>query len=355
MLWALTRVRSEGAALMFGYFAAGARDLPRGAVVFFGDVAPRGYGIGLWLAVCGLLSVPFAICWSRRAALRMVGFAVATVLCAAPPIGIVGWLNPLSAAGVLFPAWGWAGLALTLLVFSTRSQSAWLLVGLSAIMANLCAPTARPAPALWQGFDTQFARLSSAGGGYAAQRLASMVRIDWVKRSVAQMPPNAVAVLPETLIGSFDGVTEGLLADAERELAAKNSRVLVGAELPHGQGYENAVVVLGAGESQDRDAVQGIPVPISMWKPWTDDGAVADLLARRDVINVQGLRVAVSVCYEHLLTYSQLRLMARSPDLLVAVSNVWWASATNIPLIQMQSVGAFARLFNVPVVSARNI
>lgn len=359
LLWGVTRSRWEGFALMLAYYAAGARGLPGGAVVFFGDEAPHWWGLGMWLAASVVLSAPFALCWSRIPARRMVGFVFALLVSLAPPLGIVGWLNPLSVAGLLFPACGWVGLALTLALFvGLMRQKAGLLIGLSFAVAVANVSMHREAHIHdgWLGFDTSFSKLSSAGADQATQYLSSMRRIEWLEDVIGEMPSNATLVLPETLIGRFDGVAETMLAHAEGVLTAKNSKVLVGAELPQDGGrYKNAVVVLGAKEHEDRAASQSIPVPISMWKPWALDGAEADLLGRGNTILVGGLRVSVSVCYEQLLAYSLLRVMADKPDVIVAVSNVWWARSTNIPQIQTQSVRAFARLFHVPVVSAKNI
>lgn len=358
--WGASRSRIQGLALMLAYYAAGARGLPGGAAVFFGDTAPHWLGLAMWLGASCLLSAPFALCWSRRPTSRAAGFLWALLVCLVPPLGIVGWLNPLSVAGILFPSGGWLGLALTLALFVALMLQKWrLIVGLAltAALANAGAwRVGASTPQRWLGFDTSFSKLSSAGSDQASQFLASMQRIEWLRRVVAGMPANATLVLPETFIGRYDGVAQAMLSHAEGELAAKNSRVLVGAELPEGNaGYKNAVLVLGAQHRDDRAAIQGIPVPISMWKPWATDGAQADLLARDNTIMVDGLRVGVSICYEQLLAYSLLRLMADKPRVIAAVSNVWWARSTNIPKIQYQSVHAFARLFAVPVISARNI
>lgn len=350
--------RCEAWALMLGYFAAGARGLPDGAVVFFGDEAPAWWGLAMWATVSLLLSAPFALLWRKDVARRGAGFGAATLLCLAPPLGIVGWLNPLTAAGLLFPAWGWAGLALTLLTFVSLASRRTLAIVACACTAAIANHGASPAvaPKAWLGFDTDFARLSSAGADHASQLLAAMRRIEWLEGVVADMPADATLVLPETLLGRYDGVAQAMLAQSDAALRAKRSRVLVGGELPQPNGqYKNAMVVLGAQQDDGRAAVQGLPVPVSMWKPWADDGAQADLLARDSVIAVGPWRAGVSVCYEQLLAYSLLLLMAKSPDVIVASSNVWWAKSTSIPNIQVQSVQAFARLFHVPVVSARNL
>jgi hypothetical protein len=349
---------------MLGYYLAGARGLPPGAVVFFGDEAPRWWGLAMWFGASTLLSMPFAIFWSHLPSKRAVGFVLAILVCLVPPLGIVGWLSPLSVSGILFPSTGWLGLAMTValffvLVFSRDRLIIGVPVALVVAAAAFNGVAMRAGPVAdkrWLGFDTSFPKLSSAGGDHASQLLASMERIDWLRGVIADMPAGATLVLPETVLGRFDGVAQAMLIHAEEELVAKNSKVLVGAELPGDAGrYKNAVVVLGAQRGEERAAVQGIPVPVSMWKPWALDGAQADLLARGNTITVGEHRVGVTVCYEHLLAYSLLLLMWDNADMVAAVSNVWWARDTNIPQIQFQSVHAFARLFGVPVVSARNI
>jgi len=40
-------------------------------------------------------------------AARALRYLIVIVLMALPPFGITGWAHPLTAAGVLFPGWGW--------------------------------------------------------------------------------------------------------------------------------------------------------------------------------------------------------------------------------------------------------
>jgi apolipoprotein N-acyltransferase len=211
------------------------------------------------------------------------------------------------------------------------------------------------APAGWQGVDTNFSRLSSAGSDDAGQLLAAMKRVEWVRKFAERMPAHSVRVLPETVLGSVDGMAELALHDAQATLMARGSRLLAGAELLQADGrYQNAVMVLGAKAGEQRMAVQNIPVPVSMWRPWAPDGAVADVFGMGNVIEVNGARSGVVVCYEQLLPFSLLWVMMSRPDVIVAVSNVWWARETSIPDIQRQTVDAFGRLFGVAVVAAKN-
>lgn len=360
--WGLASGRVSASMLVAGYFLSGARGLPGGAVVFFGEDAPVWFGLACWLGACALLALPFVVLWSANCRARGWRFVMALCVSVVPPLGLIGWCGPVLAAGVVFPGLGWAGLAFMLAMMAALVERCWRVVagfGVVAVLANLVVGSVSLVPAGWQGVDTRFSRLSSAGSDEAGQVLAGMRRVAWVRVFVDGVPAQSVRVLPETVLGPINGLTELALQDMGAELAARGSRVLAGGELIQADGrYKNSVMVLGALSGEAQAAVQGVPVPISMWKPWADDGAVADVFGRGGAIEVAGVRAGVLVCYEQLLSYSLFwSMLGRDgvrPDVLVAVSNVWWARATSIPAVQAQSVAAAVRLFGVGVVSARN-
>lgn len=358
--------RSAVYALLLGYYLAGARGLPAGAAVFFGEAAPWWNGWALWLAASLVLALPYGLLWSEATSRRAVGFVLAMVAVAVPPFGFIGWCNPLAVAGTLFPGMCWIGLLaaagvmawISVLRFSVwQLTPAVLAVGLVGAIYNVEAQIALPAaPNHWRGMDTEFSRLASGGEGDAGQLLAAMQRIQWVKDLAATIPAGTTVVLPETLLGPFGGLAEFQLAKAESALAARGSRILVGAEIPQVDGrYINGLVVLGAKAGTARVIIkQGIPVPVSMWRPFSGGGAVADLWGHGAVVDLDQVRIAGLICYEQLLPWPIFQRAAARPSLLLAVSNVWWARNTSIPAVQRQTVYSFARLFGLPVVSARN-
>lgn len=356
--WGRASNRWTAAMLMGGYYLAGARGLPGGSTVFFGDTAPAFFGWALWVGASALLAAPYALLWSASGRMKAWRFSVATCLVAIPPIGFIGWLSPLSLAGALYPGAGWFGIALLLVLMTALSNpsiKAATLLLFAAVAFNVAACSAPVSPLRWGGVDTSFARLSSAGSDDAQQVLASMRRVQWVTEFAKTVPANSVRVLPETILGSVNGLTEFQLADVDAALAARGSRLLVGGEFPQSDGrYKNALIVLGASGTEDKSVSQYIPVPISMWKPWASNGAVATVLGTPNVIAVLGTHAGVAICYEQLLPFSLLSVMAGKPDILLAPSNVWWARDTPIPNIQRQTSEAFSRVFGVPVVAARN-
>lgn len=359
VVWGMSNTRMSGTMLMFGYYLMGARGLPGGAGVFFGDNAPWWMGWGLWFGACILLTVPFWLFWIEDRGFRAWRFVVALCVSAVPPLGLIGWISPLSMGGVVFPGMGWVGIGLVLWLYWGLVCGIWrLALGMLgiAIIANLIAmERVIHLPSHWQGVDTHFPRLSSGGADDAGQLLAAMQRVEWVKQFAESVPADSVRILPETVLGSYDALTEVNLSSVNHDLAARRSRILVGTELPAADGrYENAVLVLGASNNDNRAASQSVPVPVSMWKPWSSTGAIANVWGHGGVITVQGLRAGVLICYEQLLAFSILWMMVEKPTVLVAVSNVWWARDTSIPAIQGQMMLAFGRLFGVGVIGAKN-
>lgn len=361
VMWGRAGSRWEAGLVMFAYFLAGARGLPGGAAVFFGDDVSWWLGGGCWLAVCVVLTLPFVAFWARGVVWRSVGFVVAVVVCAVPPVGLVGWLSPLTVGGVLFPGLGWLGLGITLALLSVLVGEAWWWVGgllLIAIVVNVLAIWVwRPvmAPSGWAGVDTHFSGLGSGGYGNSGWMLEARRRVAWVERLTEGVPANSVRVLPETILGQYDGIVRFDLSGVSEALAARGSRVLVGAEVPaQGGRYLNALVVLGVRPGDVEMAVQGVPVPVSMWKPWAADGAVADVWGRGGRVMVGGIKAGVVICYEQLLPWSILKVMVGRPDVLVGAANGWWARGTSILPIQREMMRAYGRLFGLGVVLAGN-
>ncbi|MFN7651382.1 MAG: hypothetical protein ACK5UT_28150 [Acidobacteriota bacterium] len=98
------RTRTRAAVAAFTYFAAASAPIPR----ITEDPAT---GIGLLITASAVLTAPWIALWNKDAAQRFWRIPAALFLSAIPPIGIIGWASPLTAAGLLYPGTGLAGLA----------------------------------------------------------------------------------------------------------------------------------------------------------------------------------------------------------------------------------------------------
>jgi len=357
--WSYLSSRWAAGGLMFAYYLAGARGLPGGVGIFFGEASSWWMGLAFTVGVCTLLTLPFLLLWSAKVGGRGWRFVVAVSVSLVPPLAIIGWINPIMVAGALYPGFGWLGLGLGggLMYALAGRQWSWAVVMLAAAIAanGWTVGHEVKAPDGWQGVDTHFSRLNGGQPGNAGELLAAMERVHWIKEFADTVPANSVRMLPETILGPFGASAEWSLREVEAGLASRGSRVLAGAEIYRDDGrYLNAVVVLGANPGEQRMAVQGIPVPVSMWKPWAADGALGAVFSDGGVIGVLDRRVGVLVCYEQLLAFSGLWVMAKSPDVLVGAANAWWVRDATIPVIQGQMMDSFGRLFGVGVVRGVN-
>ena len=81
--------------------------LPAAAAFLGALIAP----VLLWLLAAGLLASPWVLFWSPHRHQLWLRIPLALTVSIIPPLGIIGWASPLTAAGLLFPAMGWLGLA----------------------------------------------------------------------------------------------------------------------------------------------------------------------------------------------------------------------------------------------------
>lgn len=289
-----------------------------------------------------------AVLWTSRGGWRrLVRYAIAAVLMSVPPFGIVGWAHPITAAGILFPGRGWFGFGATAALLVAMTTRAWpIAAGVATITfawsALIWTPPVEPEG--WRGIDTRFK--FEASGEYAQyHQQISTIRL--VKAAAGDGV--RVAILPESAMGMWSATTERLWI---RELSTFDIVVNGGAAIIDPVGYDNVMVAI-SGNNAQISYRQRMPVPISMWQPWTTGGARAGLFAN-PVFEFAGLKVAPLICYEQLIVWPVIQSMLHAPDVLVATGNGWWVGNTNIVAIQRSSAQAWASLFGLPLVMAFN-
>lgn len=353
LFWSAARDRWAAGAVALAFYLGASRGLPVGTGIFFASTAPTWFGWALWIAVGMVNAAAWVVLWHARRAYRALAVPLIVVLTAIPPVGFVGWSNPLTAAGVLYPRLGFVGLGMLCALWMACVNQRRMVVACLGVIA-LVANAVRPAMSIerpgWQGVDTHYGKLESGSDDFSG----SFERVEGVAQLADALPANHVAVLPETVLGLYTSATEGLLASVSRELAARHSAVIVGAELlgkPGTLHLENALVVLG--DSGAEPMLERVPVPIGMWRPWSRRTFDAYPFGS-GVATVKGQRAAYAICYEQLLVYPLLVSFAQRPDVMVGAANDWWAKGTSIPVIQGQVLDTWGRLFAVPVVRATN-
>jgi len=346
-LWATRTTRLAAWLVMLAYYLAAARGLPFGAARFFGNDTPAIFSALLWFGASLALSAPWACLWARQGFYWRVPLAL--VLCTVPPVGLVGWANPATAAGVFFPALGWLGLVA--MVAALAALCYWpTRVGAALAVAALAgAVVSSPAAPSWiQAHQTTYGGSGGAVRDFMRDYAANQSMIELAVSSKAPF-----VLFPETVAGLWTPATAELWEDAAAHLRATGRTALVGAEVPiEGTGRtRNALVFVG---HHSGELVQRIPVPVSMWKPWADAGTEANLFGD-GIGQVNGKRAAVLVCYEQLLVWPMLLSQAAGPEIVIGAANDYWAAETSIPGIQTMTLRAWSRLFSVPLVVAVNL
>ncbi len=109
LLWARSPTRIAAALVAAGYFLAASRGLSSGVAQFF--AADLWVGLSFWVAAASSFVAVHAALWMMRSgSAKSARYLLILALTGLPPLGITGWAHPLTAAGILFPEWGWWGL-----------------------------------------------------------------------------------------------------------------------------------------------------------------------------------------------------------------------------------------------------
>jgi hypothetical protein len=348
-LWALSPSRLVATLVSMGYFLAASRGLPQGVANFYCN--DFGAGVGLWIAASSAFVFVHALLWTRESGWRTARYGVAIILMSVPPFGIVGWAHPVTATGILFPGWGWWGVAAAVIGLLAMTTRIWQLV--TVVICALWAASALiwsepSAPEGWTGIDTQFRGSEGQYADFAQQRET----IDLVLEAAADGA--RVVVLPESAIGIWTPTVERLWIDALRDLDAV---VNAGAIVVDSDGYDNVMVEITGGGSRILYR-ERMPVPVSMWQPWLGwwgEGGGARAHFFVNPVAVSNSRTILPlICYEQLIVWPVLQSALYSPDAIIATGNGWWTEDTSIVHIQRAGAEAWARLFGLPLVVAFN-
>ncbi|NNH65925.1 conjugal transfer protein TraB [Rhizobium laguerreae] len=350
VLWSIARTRLVGALVSAGYFLAASRGLPQGVAAFYSsDIWP---GLLLWLCASISFVIVHAVLWTTNACVRPFRYLVAAGVMAIPPFGITGWAHPVTAAGVLFPGWGWWGLGFMTAGLAGLVTRIWPAVSIAFAGLWLWSAASWTEPHLpngWRGVDLELgASLGRDAGVHRQRDLIATVRN-------AASDGARFVVLPETALGFWTPTVARLWTSAS---GGTDATVIAGATVLDATGYDNVLVAIDRKGGSSILYRERMPVPGSMWQPWRflfgeSGGARADFFAN-PVVPIGAGRAAPLICYEQLIVWPVLQSMLHGPDFIIAVGNGWWTEGTSIVAIQRAATTAWARLFAKPLVTAFN-
>jgi hypothetical protein len=349
-LLGLSRSRKTAFALMFCYYAGATWQILPGAAVFFGHHANSIQVILLWVGASTALALPWALFFSTSTRIRLFTVPLTLIVLVIPPLGVVGVASPLIAAGILFPGMAWFGLLLTLLVSGLlASYPRWALV----LAIGIALPTnlvyhAPAQPKDWEPVSTHFEGV----GLDMASPLAEYSAAQFIQQAALNSKARVI-VFPETVVSNWNEATDAFWSRTIQTLQRDGETMLVGAVVPDRVSHHsfNSVVIRGA--DGPSEFLQRIPIPISMWNPFSADG-IPLRLQGQSTLDLAGEKAAILICYEQLLVWPELTSFVQHPTILVGIANDYWARGTIISKIQHASLASWARLFRVPLLWAEN-
>ncbi len=380
-MWQTTRRRAYRAA--FCYYAGASWPAIPAARNFFGPSASALDGIAAWLVAAVLLASPWPLIWTARRNQVIWRVPLAMITTVIPPLGIIGWASPLTAAGFLFPHTAWFGLLACALIAGALAiwpLRATTVVGATALALNLAFPRIPAPPKDWEGVDTHFGSIAHA----APNPLSEYKAAEWLQNRALSSRAH-VLVFPEMVVPRWTATTDLFWQQTLATLSGSGKTILVGAGLPlkicsstsiaaydfgaavallktdrpqfrlgtdpgNCDSYSNAIVIRG---SQGGTIFQRIPVPLGMWHPFGKECVPLNLFGP-GVTRIGDQRAAILICYEQILSWPVLVSMLRHPTIIIAAANDYWVEGTPIPRCQATAVHAWARLFAVPIISAVN-
>ena len=344
----------------FGYYMSASVGLISGTATFFPHA---GFVLGMvfWMASAVVLALPYLAYdglirrFPAQIGPHLAGLVTVTAISILPPLGVIGWTNPwvgsfeAGPAGPVLVIEAFIGIVLLLRVFGSRTWGPRVVAGVVTGFIVLCQVPLPAMPAGWIVINTHHGLLKGP---------MSPIIISFHLRAVVLKklsdPHTHVVVLPESIVGYWlPGTAAVWLPVIQWTATHPQQTVLLGALVPEGRGYADALLKIHAGHV--RILPDRIPVPFSMWHPWNPiESARMAVFGRREAIHVDGRKAGYLICYEQLLTLPELSLTFSPPEVLIGAANDWWAKGTNIPEIQRASLRAWARLWGVPVIDAVN-
>ena len=342
VVWVQAQSRFISAGIMLTYSLVVSRGLLVGASVYF-DVSLL-VGALWWLAGGLLWWLAGFLCWHRKRRVRIGLIPVLMLILIIPPVGLVGWANPLISSAYLFPAFGLLGVFLCLLLMVVSSAlvsrvSEFVVLALVLVVVSfvLKKPEIAP-PNHFIQHQTNF--IFNAGSRNFPQEFQNMKSL----QSSINKAGQGIHWTPESTGGIWSPTTSAFWLQWAKE--SKGKTVLLSVLEPQGEELNNMIVLL-SGDKEEVVYRQRFPVPGINHFP--DIKTATDYKSKL----VAGTKVGFLICYETLMFWPAIQTMLHNPDLLLVNGSVAW-SPESILNTQRSSAFAFGRLFDVPVIEAWN-
>ncbi|MDR2399280.1 MAG: hypothetical protein LBD61_02430 [Endomicrobium sp.] len=343
-----SKKRSYFFVFVFGYYLAATRGMLFGANVYFDGMA---YGFAVWIADALIVSGAYILFWSKSR--KVIGFILTIILLVIPPVGFIEWVNPIFTAGIFFPGTGFVGLIFLFIcvIFVGKCVShvagMSVLIGIMLFLIIFINNNGDIYKAI-EPINTNFGQLYKDETDFIESYKTQNKFLKLVKNT-----NQSIVVLPETALGWWN-----------------NNNMLIWSNLP-----DDKIVIAGANmlsntiKDKSENVIlkvtnkgynviyrQRLPIPISMWKPWSTVGAAAHYFDKdsAETFSINDIKAVAFLCYEQLLPILYIESLQKKPDVMIGISNLWWNIESSGENIQRAKMNLMSRLYNVPFIFAAN-
>lgn len=351
-------------ALVFGYYLAASRGLFWGTITYY-NITTAG---GVYLTAALLSSLAWIVFWGKTKKTKIVSFLAAQAILILPPIGLIAWVNPILTAGLITPNVGRLGgffgliadfglffILIYLMIFGlnvvkkqfyTQKTTMYIMMNFVLLLGIAYDSSLH---ILKNNSDLGIMVINS-NENYETGTVSPIVDFQRQMKYLEQIEnsKSALYLLPENALGHVTSANDLIWQNTDKT-------ILAGASFNNDDGsYNNTLAIISHGEIKPIYK-QRVPVPVAMWKPWSNNGAAkADIWGKRGFVH-NGYKYGVLICYEQLIMLPWMQTMLYSPDMIIAVSNLWWAKDTSILKIQEQNIQLWSLLFDKPFVFSYNL
>jgi len=305
----------------------------------------------IWLSASLLTTSVWITIWSPSQKKRLLLFPIMLTILIVPPIGFISWVNPIISSAIVFPKFGFLGIIFYLLTLylvtillkdKRRATQTIIIISLLFISTLIYKPIKKQKQNILYPINSNLKYKNQAVdflGDYRRQKKLLLL---------ANRSKYNNLLFHENALGSFN---QNSMMIWER--LDNNKTILAGAYIyKEVGGYDNVLIELN-NRSSKIIYRQRVPVPISMWQPWREQGAKAYPF-QNPTVEFQQSRVGVFICYEQLLTYTYLHTMFYEPQYIIGISNLWWVEDDSISEIQKRNLELWGRLFDIKIYFSEN-
>lgn len=329
----------------FAYYLLAARGLVIGVTTYYDDKIL--YGLAIWIGSSLISSMVWSFIWTKDKRWRFFLLLISIIISIIPPIGFLSWVNPIVVSGYIYPDSGYFGIIGLLLFLYFLSSN--VVPKIPIITVQLFISFYINVSYQQTYSDSNIKSISSHyyySNNEFDYKSSYTRQISYINQINASKSKNIL--LPENALGYVNRSLMMLWKNLD-----KNKTGLAGAHINIGDGKLDNVLLEINHTNYSLLYKQRVPVPISMWKPWSNTGVNAHPFENPSIL-YQGKKISIFICYEQLLSYTFLHSFWYNPDEIWALSNLWWSRGTTINTIQEELLWLWGRLFNIPIIIATN-